>query len=296
VDFTQFSLFLYCFLFFSDHFSICLFSSVLARIRAEILLSLDDSSDTQSPSLSSSSSIPPAVSQSNLLINELIRDYLSFNGYRNTLSVFAPESGTKQSQSLTREFMSQELHIHHNAYSKQIPLLYSILALLQQGKLGEMMKQAVDQEQTNEKRKENEKEEKSGKTPWQVPNPLLSSPVPPVSSVSLSSALPHAQFPSLTPGSFVRSSKSSASPMAFSSAPSSSSSSNGLSQAKSALRPSSSSSSKTVSFHSPVAEVETVERLSYSQDDEDDQQWARDFTTQSAESYEEEDFYEEERD
>jgi hypothetical protein len=308
-----------------------------ARIRSEILLSLDDSSESKNPShpsnasssAASSSSIPPAVSQTNVLINELIRDYLEFNGYRNTLSVFLPETGIKSnSPSLTREFLSQELHLTHNSYSKQIPLLYSILALLQQGNLGQLMKESVQKEERIEMRKEQDMERKMekmglGSQEWKFNgNPLMSTghrnapqsqsqsqtgraasnmnaqPLP----SSISSSLPQAQFPGLTPSSSANAQKPG--PIAYSTAPSSASSVNGLSSnsTKSALRPSSASSSlpaasgsKSVSFHSPVAAVETVERLSYSNDEDDDDGRIHSYQ-HDEESYEEDDdFYHEER-
>lgn len=47
-----------------------------ARIRAEVFNALDDQSEPR-----------PALSHDNLLINELIREYLEFNKYRYTASV-----------------------------------------------------------------------------------------------------------------------------------------------------------------------------------------------------------------
>lgn len=47
-----------------------------ARIRAEVFSALDDQQEPR-----------PALSHENLLINELIREYLEFNKYRYTASV-----------------------------------------------------------------------------------------------------------------------------------------------------------------------------------------------------------------
>ena len=55
---------------------------VKARIRAEIFAALDDNSLP-----------PPKLSNENLIINELIREYLEYNNYRQSLSVFLPELG-----------------------------------------------------------------------------------------------------------------------------------------------------------------------------------------------------------
>ncbi|RHX98426.1 hypothetical protein DYB36_007738 [Aphanomyces astaci] len=54
---------------------------IRARIRAEIFQALDEGA-------------PKAkLSNENLIINELIREYMEYNGYRHALSVFVPESG-----------------------------------------------------------------------------------------------------------------------------------------------------------------------------------------------------------
>jgi lisH domain-containing protein FOPNL len=57
-------------------------SKIKAEIRAEIFTALD--SDT----------VPkPKLSNENMLINELIREYLHYNHYNHALSVFLHESG-----------------------------------------------------------------------------------------------------------------------------------------------------------------------------------------------------------
>jgi hypothetical protein len=47
----------------------------------------------------------PEPSDDTLVINELIREYLIFNGYRDTLSVFLPESGHPQTRPFDRQFL-----------------------------------------------------------------------------------------------------------------------------------------------------------------------------------------------
>ena len=49
---------------------------VKARIRAEVFNALNDNSEA-----------PPALTNENMLINELIREYLLFNKYKHTESV-----------------------------------------------------------------------------------------------------------------------------------------------------------------------------------------------------------------
>uniref|UniRef100_A0A8D1PR92 Centrosomal protein 20 n=2 Tax=Sus scrofa TaxID=9823 RepID=A0A8D1PR92_PIG len=51
-----------------------------ARIRAEVFNALDDESEPR-----------PSLSHENLLINELIREYLEFNKYKYTASVLIAE-------------------------------------------------------------------------------------------------------------------------------------------------------------------------------------------------------------
>lgn len=53
--------------------------------------------------------LPPPLSNENLLINELVREYLSYNGYANALGVFLAESGQPSDRSLDRTFLRDEV-------------------------------------------------------------------------------------------------------------------------------------------------------------------------------------------
>lgn len=64
------------------------------------------------------------ISKENFLINELIREYLQFNGYTNSLSVFMRETGHPE-EPMNRDFLSQTLNIVPH---KLIPILYSMTA------------------------------------------------------------------------------------------------------------------------------------------------------------------------
>ncbi|XP_051877916.1 LOW QUALITY PROTEIN: lisH domain-containing protein FOPNL [Pristis pectinata] len=66
-----------------------------ARIRAEVFSALDDQSEPR-----------PPLSHENLLINELIREYLEFNKYKYTASVLTAEAG--QPEITYRETISSE--------------------------------------------------------------------------------------------------------------------------------------------------------------------------------------------
>ncbi|ETW08236.1 hypothetical protein, variant [Aphanomyces invadans] len=72
---------------------------IRARIRAEIFQALDEGA-------------PKAkLSNENLIINELIREYMEYNGYRHALSVFVPESGQPVEKPFHRRFLAHELNI-----------------------------------------------------------------------------------------------------------------------------------------------------------------------------------------
>ena len=45
------------------------------------------------------------------MINELIREYLIFNGYQHTLAVFLPESGQTSSPQFERNYITKQLKI-----------------------------------------------------------------------------------------------------------------------------------------------------------------------------------------
>ncbi|XP_061086626.1 lisH domain-containing protein FOPNL [Conger conger] len=87
-----------------------------ARIRAEVFNALDDQTETR-----------PALSHENLLINELIREYLEFNKYRYTASVLISESGQPEVP-LDRQFMTNELNVVEDPSCRSVPLLYGLLS------------------------------------------------------------------------------------------------------------------------------------------------------------------------
>ena len=84
----------------------------------------------------------------NAVINELIREYLEFNGYSGTASVLEIEagvstiSGDDQENELCREMMKIELGVNENTNekraerSKSVPLLYGIVEALKRRKNG----------------------------------------------------------------------------------------------------------------------------------------------------------------
>eukprot|EP00694_Reclinomonas_americana_P007961 EC799535.1.p1 GENE.EC799535.1~~EC799535.1.p1 ORF type:complete len:227 (+),score=56.38 EC799535.1:92-682(+) len=96
-----------------------------SQLRAAVFRSMAEDED---------SGLPPPLSEENLLINELIREYLEYNKYRHTMSVFLPESG--QPESLDRRFVTQQLHVSETQRSGSVPLLYGIVNMLKEARGG----------------------------------------------------------------------------------------------------------------------------------------------------------------
>ncbi|XP_074614604.1 centrosomal protein 20-like isoform X1 [Acropora palmata] len=95
---------------------------IRARVRAEVFGALDDQSEPR-----------PSLSNENLLINELIREYLVFNKYKYTESVLLAETGQPM-EPMDRTFLIQELNIaDEQESSPSMPLLYGILSHFLQG-------------------------------------------------------------------------------------------------------------------------------------------------------------------
>ncbi|XP_052761842.1 centrosomal protein 20-like [Mya arenaria] len=104
---------------------------IKARIRAEVYNSLDDTSDSK-----------PPLSNENMMINELIREYLEFNKYKYTASVLVSESGQPK-QPLDRAFLAEELNVEEDRNSTQVPLLYSLIGQFMNKNRGKSTKSAM---------------------------------------------------------------------------------------------------------------------------------------------------------
>ncbi|XP_056392344.1 centrosomal protein 20 isoform X2 [Hyla sarda] len=87
-----------------------------ARVRAEVFAALDDQSEPK-----------PVLSHENLLINEMIREYLEFNKYKYTSSVLTAETGLSDIP-LDRCFLSRELNLSEVSSAQSVPILYGLLA------------------------------------------------------------------------------------------------------------------------------------------------------------------------
>eukprot|EP00878_Enallax_costatus_P029873 GHUV01032439.1.p1 GENE.GHUV01032439.1~~GHUV01032439.1.p1 ORF type:complete len:107 (+),score=24.98 GHUV01032439.1:584-904(+) len=62
----------------------------------------------------------PEPCNENLIVNELIREYLIYNGYKDTLSVFLPESGQPQTRPFDRDFLVQQLGVKETSTTQQV--------------------------------------------------------------------------------------------------------------------------------------------------------------------------------
>eukprot|EP00045_Choanoeca_perplexa_P003429 m.31127 g.31127 ORF g.31127 m.31127 type:complete len:122 (-) comp12036_c0_seq1:135-500(-) len=94
---------------------------IVANIRAELLQAVTE----EQPK-------PPSLNGDNVIINELIREYLAYNNYKQTEDVLVAESGQPQER-LHREFVTAELNLDDTTPSRQLPLLYGIINLLKAG-------------------------------------------------------------------------------------------------------------------------------------------------------------------
>ena len=96
---------------------------VLNEIRAKMRQSIFEA-------IESDDKPQPKLSNENLIINALIKEYLDYNNYLHTSSVFQAESGQPKDK-LDRNFIASELNIVETNQSQKVPLLYSIINKIQ---------------------------------------------------------------------------------------------------------------------------------------------------------------------
>ena len=70
--------------------------------------------------------IQPQPPKEVLILNELVREYLEFTGYKQTSAVLNLETGTPKEQRLSREVLEAYLKVITPATENQ-PLLYSLI-------------------------------------------------------------------------------------------------------------------------------------------------------------------------
>ena len=95
---------------------------IQANLRSEIFKSLHEPHAQENG---------PVLCQENLVINELIREYLEYNQLSNSLSVFQLETETPR-QGIDRKFVKCDLNLEETGSNIQkLPLIYGIVSMLQ---------------------------------------------------------------------------------------------------------------------------------------------------------------------
>ncbi|KAJ3404688.1 hypothetical protein HDV05_007036 [Chytridiales sp. JEL 0842] len=85
-----------------------------ARLRAEVFKSLHEDNPSKPD---------PVETQ---ILNELVMEYLEYNGYQSTMSVFSSEARIKKGNVRPREEIVQDLAVDDTDYPPEIPLLYGL--------------------------------------------------------------------------------------------------------------------------------------------------------------------------
>ena len=94
-------------------------NDIRAKIRAEVFTALDADAGSGKPKLSNE----------NMIINEMIREYLEYNRYYNTSSVLIAESGQPVEPPFDKEYLHKKFSIAGagSQGSKNVPLLYELI-------------------------------------------------------------------------------------------------------------------------------------------------------------------------
>ena len=98
-----------------------------AQIRAEMFAAMMNTS-------SSSSKNDDDRRRENFVVNELVREYLSFNGYQQTLSVFTAEASINKTRPFDADFVAQEVGLGDedgvDPETRKLPLIYQMIESL----------------------------------------------------------------------------------------------------------------------------------------------------------------------
>ena len=92
-------------------------NDVKAKIRAEVFTALDSEAQGK-----------PPLSNENMIINEMIREYLEYNRYYNAASVLVTESGQPVEPPFDREYLHKKFAISSSTKGNRpsMPLLYEL--------------------------------------------------------------------------------------------------------------------------------------------------------------------------
>jgi lisH domain-containing protein FOPNL len=91
---------------------------IKAELRAEIIKVLEPTCNRNSK---------PEIPSETLVINELIREFLTWHGYHCTTSVFVTESGIP-AEPLDRVSLTRSAGVVDNERTSKLPLLYSMVS------------------------------------------------------------------------------------------------------------------------------------------------------------------------
>ena len=98
-------------------------NEIKAHMRQEIYNILDNDNDNDINQ-------KPKLTKENIIINELIKEYFNFNGFKFSSNVLQSEVG-QTNNNLNRNDIIRELNIIENENNKNKPILYNILSGLQ---------------------------------------------------------------------------------------------------------------------------------------------------------------------
>ncbi len=110
---------------------------IKAKIRSEIFTALDN--DTVGK---------PKLSNENMIINEMIREYLEYNKYYNSLSVLKTETGQPDEPAFDREYLHKKFSVKSS--KGDMPLLYELIFGLKPELSTEFKGMMVDDEEEEE--------------------------------------------------------------------------------------------------------------------------------------------------
>ena len=99
-------------------------NEIKAHMRQEIYNILDNDNDNDDINQK------PKLTKENIIINELIKEYFNFNGFKFSSNVLQSEVG-QTNNNLNRNDIIRELNIIENENNKNKPILYTILSGLQ---------------------------------------------------------------------------------------------------------------------------------------------------------------------
>jgi len=137
-------------------------NGVLKKIKAQVRAEIFKAMMIESGSSSSNKGQEKKRSE-NVVVNEIVKEYLSFNGYMQTLSVFTTEAGLNKKRPFGADFVAQEVGLSQDdgvdAETRKLPMIYQMIESLKtkrfEDKVG-LYLQNDDEEEEEEENYEND--------------------------------------------------------------------------------------------------------------------------------------------